>query len=331
MRKTFLIVIAFLFAFATEQMQAQFRIISYNVENLFDTEHDSLNLDYDFLPDGKYRWSRNRYQRKIENISRVIANINGWGTAAVVGLCEVENSRCLNDLLQAGGLKKYGYKYLHKESPDQRGIDCALLYDPKQFHLLDSSFIAVPLPADERPTRDIVYVCGEVRLNKTEKATSRQKQQRDTLHVLMCHLPSQTGGTAETAHKRAIAHRVLQSTIDSIYHKQPFAKIVIMGDMNAAPTDHLKGMHNLMIPMEKHGEGTHKWQGVWSCLDQFFVSHSLAERAKAHIFNEYWLLEEDRQYGGDEPLRSYKYLTWQPSGCSDHLPIYLDLLPAPKR
>ena len=306
-------------------LQAQLRIVSYNVENLFDTRHDTLKLDEDFTPEGKYQWTQSRYNRKIENLSRVIVSVSGWHNAAVVGLCEVENEQCLKDLTSIGGMKRMGYKYIHQESPDQRGIDCAILYDPAQIKISGSKFIPVVLPEGERPTRDIVYITGEVTAGKS---SSRYSQSRtDTLHIMMCHLPSQTGGTEQTAFKRAIAHRVLQRTVDSILQAQPKAKIVIMGDMNAAPTDRLHGMHNLMVPLEKElkGEaGTHKWQGVWSCLDQFYVSEQIYDRAKVHIYNEAWILERDSKYGGEKPLRCYNYTTWQP-GYSDHLPIYLDI------
>ncbi len=299
--------------------QAQVRIISYNVENLFDTQNDSLTQDEDFLPDGKYHWTYSRYQRKLENISRVVANIGKWDTPTIVGLCEVENEQCIKDLLNIGGLRKYGYKYLHQDSPDERGIDCALLYDPKQFHIIDNCFIPIPMPQEERPTRDIVYAKGVIKL------TGRGHHlNTDTLHILLCHLPSQLGGTEQTAHKRLIAYRILQHTIDSIAHADFMAKILVMGDMNSTPAEHLRGMHNLMIQTEKEGKGTHKWKGVWSCLDQFYVSQSLIDRAKANIYSDYWLLEEDKAFGGDIPMRCFVGLRWQ-AGYSDHLPIYLDL------
>ncbi len=306
-------------------LQAQMRIISYNVENLFDTTHDSLKLDEDFTPEGKYKWSKSRYYRKIENISRVIVSICGWQNAAIVGLCEVENEQCLTDMVKTGGLGRLGYNYIHQESPDERGIDCALLYDPKQFKLLNSRFIPVILPEGERPTRDIVYASGEIK-HKNSGYSSRTIPP-DTLHIMMCHLPSQSGGTEQTAFKRHIAYRVLQQTVDSILSVQPQAKIVIMGDMNSTPTDRLRGMHNLMMPLEKTskgGAGTHKWQGIWSYLDQFYVSESLYGRSNAQVYAESWVMERDNKYGGEQPMRCYKYLTWQP-GYSDHLPIYLDI------
>lgn len=310
-----------LFLFLSFALQAQLRIVSYNVENLFDTRHDSLKLDEDYTPEGKYHWTISRYNRKLENLSRVLVNISRWDNSAVIGLCEVENEQCLKDLLNIGGLKKFGYKYIHQESSDQRGIDCTLLYDPQQFNLLNYRFIHVPMPENDRPTRDIVYACGIIKFNVQGRTLA------DTLHIMMCHLPSQLGGTTQTAHKRVIAHNVLQNTIDSIKNITHEARIIIMGDMNSQPTDNLNGMQNLMLPMEeksKGNAGTHKWQGSWSYLDQFYISHSLHDRATAYVFSEDWIMEKDERYGGYMPMRCYQYTTWKP-GYSDHLPIYIDI------
>ena len=293
--------------------QERIRIISYNVENLFDTKHDTLKSDQDFLPDGKYHWTYERYKTKLINLSRVISNIGQEQTPVVVGLCEVENRKCLQDMLIYGGLRKYGYQFIHEESPDQRGIDCALFYNGKQFRLIDGEVVDVPMPEGERPTRDIIYAQGTV------------GQNNDTLHILMCHFPSQLGGTQATAHKREAARRVLQQVIDRILKNSPDADILVMGDMNASPVDYLTGMHNLMLPMEQEGKGTHKWEGKWSCLDQFFVSDHLLPKVQAHIYDADWIQETDEKYTGKEPKRTYKGGFNYQDGYSDHLPIYIDI------
>lgn len=295
--------------------QNDFMVISYNVENLFDTRHDTLKNDSAFLPDGYYHWTSQRYKDKLEKLSRVIANMSRWNSPALIGLYEVENEHCVKDLVY-GPLKRYRLRYCHYESPDQRGIDCALLYNPKRFTLLESHPIAVPMPASERPTRDILYAKGLMRFAQGST---------DTLHVMVCHLPSQLGGTAATAGKRAIAHGVMQATVDSIYRQSPNAKIIIMGDMNATPVDNLKGMKNLMVDMPTDSIGSHKWQGQWSMLDQFYLSPSLEPLCSLPvIFQEPFLLSEDEKFGGKEPFRSYngpKYI----GGFSDHLPIGISI------
>lgn len=282
-------------------------IISYNVENLFDCQHDTMKNDSSFLPDGDHRWSYYRYHKKLDHIAQVIVNISGWESAALVGLCEVENKHCLRDLCYK--LKRFHYKYLHYESADERGIDVALLYDSTKVKVLNSKPLRIPLGKDQ--TRDILYV--SVLVNK-----------HDTMHVMVCHLPSMLGGSAATEWKRVAAKRVIQHQVDSILRSDADAYVVVMGDMNSAPKDDLSSMSNMMIGLDKNGEGTHKYQGVWSCLDQFYISNSLVPIAQVDIFSPDWLLEEDEKYLDYKPKRTYIGYRYH-DGYSDHLPIVLKI------
>ncbi len=286
--------------------QNNYRIVSYNVENLFDTQHDSLKNDSSFLSDGLYHWTPYRYQTKLDRISQVITNISGWESVPIVGLCEVENDKCLRDLCYK--LRRFCYKYIHYESEDERGVDVALLYDTTKVKVLTSNALKVPLKDDK--TRDILYVNALI-------------NNLDTLHTFLCHLPSKLGGSVSTEHKRKIAKQVLQNKIDSIFSIQKEAKIVVMGDMNSEVRDDLNGMYNLMGEFEKDNKGTHKYHGIWSCLDQFYVSSSLNNTATVHIFSPSWLLEEDMKYLNYKPRRTYVGYRYH-DGYSDHLPIILN-------
>ena len=214
--------------------QDSLTIISYNVENLFDCQHDTLKNDSSFLPDGMHHWTYYRYQTKLDRIAQVIVNISGWESAEMVGLCEVENERCLRDLCYR--LKRFHYKFVHYESADKRGIDVALLYDSTKVKILNSKPLRVDLQGDV--TRDILYV---------EALVGNQ----DTLHAMVCHLPSKLGGAAATEGKRNAAKQVIQQQVDSILRMQSEAKIVVMGDMNSEVKDDLQGMSNMMIGCEK--------------------------------------------------------------------------------
>ena len=283
------------------------RIVSYNVENLFDTQHDTLKNDSSFLPDGMHHWTYRRYQTKIDRIAQVLVNIGGWESVPLVGLCEVENARCLRHLCYK--LRRFYYKYVHYDSPDERGVDVALLYDSTRISILNSQ--AIPLMLENDRTRDILYVSALYEL-------------RDTVHVMLCHLPSQLGGASSSDWKRQHAKSLLQSHIDSILLLQPSANIVLMGDMNTLPQDDLNAMTNLMLPIQKSGLGTHKYQGIWTCLDQFYVSPSLVSRAQTTIFSPSWLLEEDTKYLDFKPRRTYVGFRYN-DGYSDHLPIVLTI------
>ena len=290
--------------------QQTLRIMSYNVENLFYPEADSLHQDDEFTPDGARRWSFTRYRRKLSHIAEVMANAGGWEMPAVVGLQEVEEARCLSDLCTYH-IRSHRYQYVLFEGPDQRGIDVGLIYDTAQVTLTAARAIPVPLPAGERPTRDILY-------------TRFLLRDSTALHVFTCHLPSQMGGRMASEPRRKAAHDILSRQTDSLLLLDTAACIVLMGDFNADPLDNLPPMTNLMLPMADEGKGTEKYHGQWACLDQFFVSPSMLEQVQARILDADFLLETDNAYLGTRPLRTYQGFHYQRSGYSDHLPILLE-------
>lgn len=287
-----------------------FRIVSYNVENLFDCTRDSTYDDSEFTAEGMRCWTPARYYTKREHIARTIVNIGGWTGVALVGLCEVENERCVRDLCRQN-LRALPYSYVHFDSSDPRGIDVALLYRTDMFRILHACPLRVPTYDGERPTRDILYVSGTM-------------PEGDTLHVYLCHLPSQLGGAARVS-LRLRTKQVIAAHIDSVSAHAPRARIVVMGDMNSAPRNDLPGMTNLMLSTEQKGIGTYKYQGVWSCIDQFYVSASLADTVQAFVYDAPWLQTTDEPFTGYKPCRTYVGYRYQPEGYSDHLPIVLDI------
>lgn len=282
-----------------------FRVVSYNVENLFDYRHDTLRNDYEYLPSGLHHWTSSRYWHKVEQIARVITNIGEWRMPDLIGLCEVENDHCLQALCYR--MKSAQYRYLHYESEDERGVDVALLYHPKTFHLVDSAALYVDLGEDK--TRDILYAAGVLASG-------------DTLHIMVCHLPSMLGGKQVSDWKRKIAKKVIQHQVDSLLSSVPNAKIIVMGDMNSSPMDDIYGLHNRMLGMPST-EGSHKWKGIWSYLDQFYLSPAMDSIATAYVYSPMWLLEKDSKYLNYKPLRTFNGFHYQYEGFSDHLPIVL--------
>ncbi|MCQ2310857.1 MAG: hypothetical protein MJZ64_03800 [Paludibacteraceae bacterium] len=263
-------------------------IISYNVENFFNNRYDTT--------------------RKTEQIARVVCNIGEWEKPAVVGLCEVENDSCLMRLCQT--MSYYPYRFIHYDSPDERGIDVALLYDSLQFRPVQSQPLAVDLGGDQ--TRDILFVTGLIR-------------RTDTLHLFMCHLPSMLGGPAHSEWKRQRAKNILQHHIDSLLNACSKARIIVMGDMNCSPKDDLNGLHNRMVTEEQKGNGTHCYQGQWSCLDQFYLSPALDTIARTYIYKAPWLLKEDEKKMDSIPRRTNYEYHYDRDGFSDHLPIVLNI------
>lgn len=294
------------------------KIVSYNVENLFHPKHDSILIDsiwvekddYEWTQDGTRHWSYTRYRRKVENIARVLTNIGEWDGVDVIGLQEVENALCVKRLCYTMGMDKYDF--VHYESDDQRGIDVALIYKKASVDTILTKSISIQNPYLR--TRDILYVCAQV-------------HRQDTIHFFVCHLPSQRGGKAESEWKRKAAKEVLQKAVDSVFYVHPEAKIVVMGDMNSAPNDDLRGLKNKALtglPIKGMIKGTHKYHGQWTCLDQFYVSPAIDSISTMKIYDAEWIMETDEKYMGLKPKRTYNGWKYQ-NGYSDHLPIILDI------
>lgn len=301
------------------------RIMSYNVENLFDTAPDSLHADDEFLPDGAYHWTYSRYRTKLSHIAQVISAVGEWQAPALVGLLEVENDSCLHDLLRWHLPRRfYPYRSILMEGPDERGIDPALLYDSTRLRLLCKEAIPVRFSDSDQHTRDILH--AEFCLT-TEYAGIEDSQEgaADTLHVFLCHFPSQRVGATESEMRRSVARATLLSSVSAILERDSAALILAMGDFNSTPADNMHPLINLMLPWNGSDAGSHKFQGRWTCLDQFCVSSALLPRlSKPTIFSPDWLLEDDEKYLGKKPKRTYvgpRYM----GGYSDHLPIVIDM------
>ena len=305
------IAIALLLLFAAPAFPQQtLRLMSYNVENLFYPEADSIHQDVEFTPEGARHWTFTRYRRKLAHIAEVMASSSGWQMPAIVGFQEIEEARCLEDLCTYH-LRSHQYKYVLYEGPDERGVDVGLIYDTTQVTLTDSRAIPVPLPADERPTRDILYT-RFLLCDSTE------------LHVFTCHLPSQLSGNMASESRRKAATDILAAHADSLLKTDSLACLVMMGDFNADPQDNLPPLTNLMLPFAQEGKGTEKYHGHWSCLDQFFVSPAMLHAVRASIFDADFLLEPDESYLGIRPHRTYQGYHYTKNGYSDHLPILLE-------
>lgn len=295
--RQFLTIIGLLLACAT---YAQITIMSYNVENFFFPETDSLNPDFEYTPNGSRRWTYTRFHYKAEQIARVIANANH---PQIVCLNEIEDDNCLLTLCRK--MPHYPYKFIHFDSPDKRGIDVAILYDSTHFQLRQAHNYRVYIP--KTSTRDILYT------------------QLNNLHLIACHLPSQLGGAKASQFKRDSAKHLIAHIVDSILRIDSLAQIIVGGDMNMAPTEDLPPLHNMMLQMAKKGLGTHKYRNQWTCLDQFYVSEPLNNCSTPEIFAPEWLQEEDRRFLGLKPKRTFIGFRYSRSGFSDHLPILLHI------
>jgi predicted extracellular nuclease len=317
--------------------KATFSVMFYNTENTFDTFNDSLTNDDEFTPNGLRHWTYNRYTEKINNLFKVIAAIS-VKPPDVIGLCEIENKNVLKNLTQNTFLLKFGYEIIHQESPDNRGIDVGIIYNPETFNPITKHFIRIIFPFDTaRRTRDIVYVKGVA-------------NQTDTLHIFMNHWPSRSGGQSKSEPYRIQTAKILKSKTDSILQFEKNAKTIIMGDFNDEPdntslknglcanlcTDSIRPseLYNLSACLLSNTNklGTHKFNGSWAFLDQAIVSSGLltstnqlhTTNQSLEIFKNPFLLKPDKSGTGTTPFRTYNGYRYA-GGYSDHLPILLKL------
>ena len=288
-------------------------LVELNCENLFDCRHDTLKQDTEWLPASMRHWTPTRYWHKMNRIGQEILSCQEDGIPDLVALVEVENDSVMRDLTQRSLLRHAGYRYLMTESPDLRGIDVALLYQPFKFRPLCYDYLTIEPLEGMRPTRDILYVEGEYITG-------------DTLHVFVVHAPSRYGGEKQTRPNRQL---VADKLVQAIRQLPPDAKVIVVGDFNddaeAPALQYLtvNGLHNITREAKgMHGaKATYRYQGEWGSIDHVFVSSVLLNSVEQTFINDSpFLLEEDKKYGGLKPLRTYNGMRYQ-SGFSDHLPL----------
>lgn len=302
-------VVAALFV-AAAGLQAQ--IFCWNLENYFDPYDDPATADEAFTPGGEHHWTKRKYEAKRNLIAKtIIASAERFGgrMPAIVGLCEVENAKVLKALVEDSPLAAQRYRSVHRESPDPRGIDVALLYDPARVRLLDFEFITIK----EFATREILY--AKVALP-------------DTVHIFVNHWPSKySGAKASEARRQAVCTALLHK-LDSLHRSDSAAAVLLMGDFNATPREpsvmRLTTEGGLKNITPKKG-GTIRFKGKWEMIDQMLASPAAAQKiGPAEVFRPAFLLEDDKSFMGEKPRRTNVGPRYN-AGASDHLPIIADI------
>ncbi len=336
-KNTFIALVASLLFSISASAQKTLWVGFYNQENLFDTIDDPHKNDNEFLPTEKKQWNTEKYRNKINHMAKVIASMNDSKGADVLGMCEVENDAVLTDLVKDEQIKSKKYAFVHFDSPDDRSIDNALIYQSKKFKLLATATYKVTMESNPHfKTRDILLV------------KLQPKESKEPIVFLVNHFPSRVGGEAESAGKRATAATVLRSVYDSIVKANPAQHIVIMGDFNDEPTDSsiksvlkAKGskaelttateLYNAMYDLKMQKQGSLSYRNEWNMLDQIMMSGFTAScygkicyrDSSAAIYKQDWMIEQEGKYKGT-PLRTFggqKYT----NGYSDHFPVYVVL------
>ncbi len=304
-------------------------IVFYNLENLYDTVDDPHTLDDDFTPKGTKRWSVKRYKKKIFKLAKTLSEIGNNETSSppvLIGVAEVENKTVMEDLLRADPLRGVDYGYVHYDSPDERGIDCGLIYHKDHFEVIYSEPITLLVfegNGQRDTTRDILYVVGTLN--------------NERVHIFVNHWPSRRKGNDETCHKRIKAAETINGFMEKIERTEANPNFIIMGDFNDGPTSESIGVlmqsKRLYNPMEKllsPDRGSANYRRSWMLFDQIMFSHTFLNYEKgthsfahANIFDERFLTEFRGRFKGN-PFRTYvgnKYI----GGYSDHFPVYIQL------
>ncbi|RTE54680.1 endonuclease/exonuclease/phosphatase family protein [Arenibacter aquaticus] len=311
-------------------------IAFYNLENLFDTLDDPEIFDEDRTPEGKDVWTQERYNRKVDHMSRVLSQIGGEATKTspdIIGICEVENRQVVEDLVNHPFLRSKNYGIIHFDSPDERGIDVALLYKKESY-----------IPSSFSSHRLLLYNSENFRDYTRDQLVVGGYMDGEEIHFIVNHWPSRSGGEARSKPYRIAAAKLNRRIIDSILSISPKAKIIAMGDLNDDPVDDslkkvlkTKGkqatltqddLYNPMEKLFKKGWGSLAYRDQWNLFDQIYFTANFVLDSyagfrfwKAGIFSPYYLLDQDGKYKG-YPLRTYAGGSYK-GGYSDHFPVYI--------
>lgn len=316
---------------ANDVIDTTVNVVFYNVENLFDTKDDPGFGDDDFAPDGKLQWTKERYDRKLHQLAEAVS-MAGAELPVMIGLCEVENKNVVEALAKTPPLDRANYLVVHQDSPDERGIDVALLVDRNRATVGETVWIDVDLGSDK--TRDILSAAVEL------KGVGR-------IEVFVNHWPSRREGEQESAPKRMAAATTLRGEVDRLLAMDPNTRIIIMGDLNDEPLDaslkkglltdelisddHGADLYDLVGMDEQEPVGSISHNSTWQYFDHLIVSRSLAfpekrglQAVSATAVKDPRLIFHHPKYG-DQPNRTFSGTKYHRDGYSDHLPVVLRL------
>lgn len=328
------------------QEKQSFKIVTiafYNLENLFHPSNDPLTYDDDRTPEGKDHWTQTIYEAKLKNMARAIGDIGKEVTGSIptiLGVCEIENRKVLEDLIQQPPLQAYKLGIIHFDSPDRRGIDVALIYHKKLF-----------VPSNYRRYALFLYDESGKREYTRDQLVVSGRLDGEELHFIINHWPSRRGGEVRSSEKRKKAARLNVHIADSLFQLNPYAKIISMGDFNDDPESEsiakilhpktdpdphgFREWYNPMFKLRKKGYGTLAYRDSWNLFDQFLLTSEFLKKDyssyrfyKTGIFSPEYLIQQHGPYKG-YPFRSFGSEGFT-GGYSDHFPVYMYIIKAAK-
>lgn len=343
-RLSLILTVAMLTIFGALQSRAAnyqlYGVAFYNLENLFDTINNNGKYDLEFSPEGKYRWDGQRYKSKLKNMAYAISKLTTKHTPAgpaIIGVSEIENKSVLDDLVKEDALKELGLQVIHHDSPDRRGVDVGLLYNPKFFRPLrvtNHTLTVEGLPNFK--TRDQMCVVGLLG--------------GERIGVIVNHWPSRRGGKEQSSYLREAAAELSKSIADSLLKVDPNMGVIIMGDLNDDPQDKSCSLvlgakkkqadvaqgefYNPFWAKLDSGIGSYCYKGGWNLFDQIIINYNLTANKRDNgsklkfyqslVHNEEFLKQQDGQYKG-YPHRTFSSGAFL-NGFSDHFPTQIILV-----
>ena len=303
----------------------------YNMDNFFDTIKDARNDDAAYLPSGIKRWTGWRYRYKLERMAFAISQVAAKDVErglAVLGVCEVENRRVLEDLTLTPPLNAMQWGIVHYDSPDRRGLDVALLYQRDRFQVLASR--SIPL-----------RIAGNPSFRSRAQLLVTGRLDGEIIHFIVAHYPLRGNCEGCTKNLRVAAARLTLNIVNFLLSKDNNAKIIIMGDFNDNPSSYSiarmlnaqptiketpqDGLFNAFYPLYKDGARSVFYRNEWHLFDQQIVSYPLLQTSggggfklyQATVFNAPFLVDK---YTAGRPAHTFA------RGFSKHFPTYLVLI-----
>ena len=307
-----------------QQSRGDLRVMWYNVENLFYPEDDSAAGDEEFTPGGLRYWTYNRYRRKLTMLAKVIVAAGNWDPPELVGLCEVENGRVLEDLVSHPVLAPYHYGYLHRESRDHRGMDVACLFRTGRFRIAGWSAIPPVIHESLGATRDMIHIWGVW-------------DKKESLDLFLVHFISRFSGAGATAEYRRRQSAYLALLADSVNRARRGGLKLLVGDFNDTwdgySLEPLRGIRpggdSIWNACPAGHGSSYKYRGTWEGIDLCLMAGDIRKyRISGSVFRPPFLLIPDESYGGKKPFRTYEGYRYS-GGFSDHLPILIDISRSP--
>lgn len=328
----------------------EIKIMSYNVENLFDAVHDQDKNDYEFLPANdpekenckkkksgaenclKLDWTKKKVEMKLMQTKEALAAQGELPD--ILSLIEVENPSVVKQLAQVLGYDTL----LMTNSPDARGIDCAILYKKTKLKLVE--YVEKEVENALFPTRNLSVAIFQL----------SKKMGGGLIAYSPNHWPSQ----GNTGPARMLVAKAAVNLFQGVLTKYPEAKLIVTGDFNTLANEkpnalddvllskdsklELRDVHqmakeeNKLLPDMPKATYFYGANNEWNEFDHIYVSSDLNDQKDLDVVTESFrihapsFMTKTNKFGEAIPFRySHEATAKNLLGYSDHFGILVKL------